>query len=162
MLPPPATNLTSNAALAGATSNPAAMDPAHDLRIADTPRASAPDYRAAQGAGGWSGSALQKPEPVNSNPTDGTRPSPVPMIRSPAAAATSAPPGPAATYEQARAQLEARSVSWSKLEQDQDQWQFTCSVPNSQNPSVSKTYVGKASTPLDAMRVVLKEIDAQR
>jgi len=54
------------------------------------------------------------------------------------------------TYEGAQAQLTARGVTWQRLETwgDQGDWKFTCSIPNKQNPYISRTYEAEAHDPL--------------
>jgi hypothetical protein len=146
-LPPAPTSLTSNAALASAT--PAVLDRTNDLRISDPTRN--PDSHYGQSPGGWSGAVLQKPEPMNGPQS----------AKAPAAPATSAPP---ATLEQARAQLQTRGVAWMRSDylRDQDQWQFSCSIPNPHNPNVSRTYQATAHAELDAIRAVMGQIDKER
>jgi hypothetical protein len=64
-------------------------------------------------------------------------------------------------YEEAQARLTARGVSWQRLETwgEQGDWKFTCSVPNRQNPYISRTYEAEAHDPLSAVRGVLDQLD---
>jgi hypothetical protein len=152
---PAPTSLTSNAALAGGT--PAVLDRSRDLRINDSQPAPASNYGQAPGnANSWSGAVLQRPEPA------GTLVPPAPS--SPPVNTISSTLGPVMTFEQARAQLEARNVAWMRLDfaRDQGDWHFSCAVPNAHNPTVSRTYEAHARDELDAIRAVLAQIDKEK
>ncbi len=135
---------TSTAALASAKATSGSRDSANDLRINDTARS--PISRGESGGNAWGGTVLQRPDAV------------------PPGATVSGSPGANANLEQALAQLEARGATFIRLEyvRDQDQWQVSCSVPNAQNQSVSRTYSYKSRTGLDAVRAVLIQIDKDR
>jgi hypothetical protein len=67
------------------------------------------------------------------------------------------------TFEQARAQLETRGISWYRLETgDSGTYKFSCSVPNRQNRMVSRTYEAQAGSELAAIQAVLDQIDRER
>jgi hypothetical protein len=74
------------------------------------------------------------------------------------------PAGSAATYEQALAQLTSRGVTWYVLENTGDRGlcKFSCSIPNVQNPSISRKYEASAPDYLSAMRAVLDQISKER
>ncbi len=65
------------------------------------------------------------------------------------------------SYEEAQAQLKARGVTWQRLETwgDQGDWKFTCSIPNRQNPYISRTYEVEAHDPFSALRGVLDQLE---
>jgi hypothetical protein len=99
-----------------------------------------------QGQSGGSGAALQPPQPAAQ---------PVSSVRG------VSPAGPRVTsYEQAMALLAAKGVQWRRLETigDQNQSQFSCSIPNPQNPYISRTYEARAATDLDAIQAVIDQI----
>ncbi len=68
------------------------------------------------------------------------------------------------TYEQAQERLAARGVAWQRLETggEQGEWKFSCSIPNRQNPNVSRTYEARACDFLTAIRAVLDQIDKEQ
>jgi hypothetical protein len=65
------------------------------------------------------------------------------------------------SYEEAQARLTARGVAWQRLETwgDQGDWKFTCSIPNRQNPYISRTYEAEAHDPLAALHSVLDQLE---
>ena len=65
------------------------------------------------------------------------------------------------SYEEAQARLTARGVVWQRLETwgDQGDWKFTCSIPNRQNPYISRTYEAEAHDPLSALHGVLDQLE---
>jgi hypothetical protein len=69
--------------------------------------------------------------------------------------------GRATTYEQAQALLAARGVKVQRLEStgENGEWKFICSVPNRQNPQISRTYEARATDPIAAVRAVLDQLD---
>jgi hypothetical protein len=68
-----------------------------------------------------------------------------------------------ASYEQARAQLQARGVTWFRLEtSDQGGYQFSCSIPNRQNKNLSRNYETQAQTELAAIQAALEQIDKEQ
>jgi hypothetical protein len=155
-VPPPrpaaSGSLTSNAALAAGAPRP--LDPSNDLRISDPPRS--PDSRYGQGQPTWTGATLQRPEPV-ANP---------PMVRATPAPVPTAPPVRGlrlASFEQALDQLKARGVTWYDLKTwgDHGDCKFTCSIPNRQNPYISRNYEAQARSYLEAMQAVLDKIDSE-
>lgn len=158
-LPPPPTpsSPTSNAALASGKAASATLDPANDLRINDTAKSSS--GRDA-GPSSWSGTTLQKPEAI---PAANARSSNSPASDMPAPPAQMLP-RQGLTLDQAVAELEARGATFLRLDysRDQQEWQINCSVPNPQNPSVSRTYTYKARTSLEAVRAVLTQLDKDR
>jgi hypothetical protein len=134
-LPPlPAPSSTaSNAALASHPFRP--LDGSHDLRI---PSRGAPPNPQAEFT------------PVN-------RPSPIPTLSHGIGAETN-------TYEQAQARITALGPTWQRLESQGNpaEWQFSCSIPNRQNPSISRTYQAQGQTALAAMQAVLEQIDREQ
>jgi hypothetical protein len=130
----------SNAALASGGS-PKPLPGGTDLRIAgpNTP-------------GTWQGQAtgavLQAPQPAQASAQ------PVSSVRG------VSPAGPRVTsYEQAMALLVAKGVKWRRLETiDQNQSQFSCSIPNPQNPFISRTYEARAASDLEAIQAVIDQI----
>jgi hypothetical protein len=144
-LPPlPAPNSTaSNAALASAPLRP--LDGRHDLRIASPGNVSA----AAPGGGPPNPQATEFTPVANPFPRSGPGASDDSKIT---------------TYEQAQARLTARGVTWQRLETTgaQGEWQFSCSLPNRQNPSISHTYQAQGHDPLAAIKAVLEQIDREQ
>jgi hypothetical protein len=151
-LPGPTTT-ASTAALASV--NPRPVDGSHDLRIPD----SANGQMTAGGQGfGPSGTQLQPP--VMGAPTT---PGFAPVSRQ---GQTVANPGAATgssnlSYEAAQARLTSYGVAWQRLETwgDQGDWKFTCSIPNRQNPYISRTYEAEAHDPLAAVHGVLDQLE---
>jgi hypothetical protein len=150
-LPGPTTT-ASTAALASV--NPRPLDGSH-VRIPDS--ASTPAAASGQGFGP-SGTQLQQP-------VTGALPAPgfAPVSRQ---GQTVANPGAMAgssnlSYEEAQARLTARGVNWQRLETwgDQGDWKFTCSIPNKQNPYISRTYEAEAHDPLSAIHGVLDQLE---
>jgi hypothetical protein len=149
---PVARSSTSPAALAGGTGQ--SLDGSHDpLRIADP-----------QAGGAWKGSqtgvVLNRPElaPDPVRPSNVVAP-PAGPVAAPGIALTAG--GRAITYEQAQALLAARGVKVQRLEStgENGEWKFTCSVPNRQNPQISRTYEARATDPIAAVRAVLDQLD---
>jgi hypothetical protein len=99
-----------------------------------------------------SGAVLRGPEPVTE---------PVAHREEAVATPVAQASGRIATYEQAQAQLAARGVVWQRLENttDKSEWQFSCSVPNRQNPRLRRTYQARAADHLSAIKAVLDQID---
>lgn len=137
-------SLTSNAALAAGPAP--TLDPGRDLRISDTPpRPSSP--------GG--------PNPV---PSGQPLETPTRATGRPEALLTqTAGPGGGTrllSFEHALTVLNSRGVRWQRLESSgPGDWKFTCSVPNRQNPSFSRTYEGRARDHLSAMQVVIDQME---
>lgn len=175
-LPPlPPTSATSPAALA--TSRP--LEGGNELRIGT---ASNPGTTPPSTPTGWQG---QPPPPPPTNwQTPSAPPASVPGPRSQAIPPASLPTAsaiepvsrrdpilargaaplsmpPVMSYEQAQAILLSRGVKWQRLETwgDRGEWKFSCSIPNRQNPFISRTYEGRATDYLSAVRAVLGQID---
>jgi hypothetical protein len=67
------------------------------------------------------------------------------------------------SYEQARAQLQARNVAWFRLETGEPSgYKFSCSIPNRQNRNLSRTFEAQAQTELAAIQAVLEQIDKEQ
>jgi hypothetical protein len=68
------------------------------------------------------------------------------------------------SYEQAQAYLHAHGVKGQRLETwgDQGEWKFSCSIPNRQNPYISRNYEGRAADYISAMRAVIEQIQKER
>ena len=147
----PAPNSTaSTAALASGAVAPA--DSQHNLQIGDA--------RPPAAGSTWSG-----PPTAGSTVLQPPQPALIPAAsRGAAAPASSAAPGTRLTsYEQARAQLQARGVTWFRLETiDPAGFQFSCSVPNRQNRNISRTYEAQASTELGAIQAAIEQIDKEQ
>jgi hypothetical protein len=173
-LPGP-TSTGSTAALASV--NPRPIDGTHDLRIPDSTLAgnANPAWNGAGSIGtappitvptspvanGMASPVALAPGGQLQQPTTGF--APVSRMQSgttPGADATRLAGGNL-TYEGAQAQLTARGVTWQRLESwgDQGDWKFTCSIPNKQNPYISRTYEAEAHDPLSAVRGVLDQLD---
>jgi hypothetical protein len=91
----------------------------------------------------------------------------------PSRSAPQPPAGPAGTltgtqragsYESAQAELQARGVKVRRLEIDPQtgEWHFIGSLPNAQNPNISRTYETRAGDQLSALRAVIEQIDRER
>jgi hypothetical protein len=65
----------------------------------------------------------------------------------------------AATYEQLVSQLKERGVDWYRLEKGSKGVNFTCTIPNPQNPAKIRTLEGTAGTDTGAIKAVLEQID---
>jgi hypothetical protein len=170
---PGPTSTGSTAALASV--NPRPIDGTHDLRIPD-------GNVAANGNSAWNGGAggIGTAPPINVPTGPAATSTASPVALAPGGQLQQPPPGfapvsrmqsggaaPSAgsngsmTYEDAQARLTARGVSWQRLETwgDQGDWKFTCSIPNKQNPYISRTYEAEAHDPLSAVRGVLDQLD---
>jgi hypothetical protein len=144
-LPGP-TSTASTAALASV--NPRPIDGSHDLRITDPAGSTA--------AVGGQGLGTQLQQPVMGAPPTATF---APVSRQ---GQTLASPGSSnLSYEEAQARLRALGVTWQRLETwgDQGDWKFTCSIPNRQNPYISRTYEAEAHDPLSALHGVLDQLE---
>lgn len=141
--------LTSNAALANGV--PDVPDNGQDLRIAGSyPRS---DTTVAQ-----AGAVLQQPQSPAAPVAGQLTSAPIAAAPPPSAPSPSAPAAP--SFEQTVAALNAHHVSWQRLETlDSGGWKFSCSLPNPQNPGVSRTYTATAAEPVAAVRAVLEQID---
>jgi hypothetical protein len=146
-LPGP-TATASTAALASV--NPRPLDGSHDLRIPDTTGSTG-------GGQGFSPSGTQLQQPViGAPPTQGFAPV---SRQGPPVAHFGAMAGSSnLSYEAAQARLSALGVAWQRLETFGD-WKFTCSIPNKQNPYISRTYEADAHDPLSAVHGVLDQIE---
>lgn len=147
---PASTAAGSTAALAGGAAP--VWDGRHNLQIDDP--------RPAAGNPGWSnptvaGAVLQRPVPIPGQAAP-------PATAAPGTAALVS--GPKVTsYEQAQAQLKARGVLWQRLEAAANQqWKFTCSVPNPHNAQISRVYEAQAASGLEAIQAILEQIDRDR
>ncbi len=140
-LPPlPAPNSTaSNAALASNPGRP--LDGRHDLQIND-------------------------PRQDSSNPNwsvPGGNAAPLPQDRAVTPAYASANGSRLGSFEQAKAQLDARGVTWYRLESGEPgMFKFSCSVPNRHNRTLSRTHEAQAASELAAIQAVLDQIDRER
>ncbi len=68
-----------------------------------------------------------------------------------------------ASYEQAQVALLGKGVKWQQLQMagDPGEWSFSCSLPDRQNPSISRTYTGKGPNYLAAMQAVLDQMERE-
>jgi len=72
-------------------------------------------------------------------------------------------------YEAAQDALKARGVTWQRLETlgelgDQDEWKFSCSIPDRKNPGIRQRVETKAvgEHGVAAMRLAIQEIDKEQ
>lgn len=150
-LPAPTTAGSTAALAAGAAP---VFDGRHNLQI-DDPRPTAGNPAWTSPTAG--GTVLQQPVPIpgQSAPPTGAAPAPgtIALVS-----------GPKVTsYEQAQAQLAARGVLWQRLEAvANQQWKFSCSVPNPQNKQISRVYEAQAASGLEAIQAILEQIDKDR
>ncbi|HXG08996.1 MAG TPA: hypothetical protein VNK04_04340 [Gemmataceae bacterium] len=146
-LPAP-TSSTSPAALAGGVFQP--LDPRPEFRT--TGRGAGPSWKGP----GTAGAVLQPPEPVAEG-LPRSDPGPAPGFT------LVGGPRPL-TYEQAQTLLQARGVTWQRLEAGPEpgEWKFSCSIPNRQNPQIRRFYEAKAQDPITAIRAVLEQMDRER
>jgi hypothetical protein len=156
-LPVPS-SATSQAALAAGTNNPS-LDPSRDLRIgggAPTPVLDNGSWR------GPAGATLRQPEPV---PEGKPRAEAIPVLGTGQSMVTLTSTGNASEeYRQLQAQLQARGVTWQRLETwgENGDWKFSCSIPNRQNPNIRRNYEAIAHGDLAAVRAALEQIDRER
>jgi hypothetical protein len=157
-LPPLPGPTTTGSTAALAAVNPRPLDGSHDLRIPDPAGASSPAILAppvVPNGNTSSGTLLQQPQtgftPVSRQPTASGAPS----VGSTALANGNL------SYEEAQARLTARGVTWQRLETwgEQGDWRFSCSIPNRQNPYISRTYEAEAHDPLAAIHGVLNQLE---
>lgn len=68
------------------------------------------------------------------------------------------------TYEEARAVLQQRGVTWQRLETwgEDGLWKFTCAIPNAKNPNIRRTYEAQAPDAIAVLRAVIEQIDRDR
>jgi hypothetical protein len=145
-LPPPSSS-GSTAALAGGTSPSRPADSRSGLQIGSgTPPTAL--VSATPNA-----PALRPPEPtahLTSNPIPST--------------GSTAPMTPhLASYEQAQVTLLGKGIKWQQLQMtgDPGEWSFSCSLPDRQNPAMSRTYSGKGPNYLAAMQAVLDQMERE-
>jgi hypothetical protein len=148
-LPPAPSGTASTTALAQGVSQP--LDSRYNLGMG-TPG----ENRSWAGLTTAGNTSLSRPEPVT-----GLVP---PPDRSAARALESTTGSRLRSFEDAQALLRDRGITWQRLESAADQggWKFSCSIPNRQNPKVSRTYEAQARTELDAIQAVLDQIDKER
>ncbi len=136
------------AALSSATRGP--LDPARgELRIGDT---ATPTWQGTGGAG--AGVALQAPQPAGG--------SAVPLAPKAGAEVQLTGNVAAPTYEQLKAQLQARGVSVFNIKVDAatGETTLTCFVPVKGDPTKQQTYQAtRARDEVAAMRAVLEQLD---
>lgn len=150
-LPPLAPSSTTSTAALASLSRP--LDGGRDLRIG-TPRPDAP-------SDGWAGQGMTLVAEGHGAVLGPPQTAPVPA---PVAAQTvSTGDRTISTYEQAKAELDARGALWQRLETDAETglWKFSCALPNKQNPRLHRTYQAKAADSLAAIRAVFEQIDQQ-
>ncbi len=134
----------------GCATNPAAHDPMLGDRI---PATQAYPRAAAQGTSGVpAGRAASQDRMAIDNPPA--------LPAQPVRQTGWSQPGGELTWEQARQMLRDRRVDWQRLDQHEHQWVFCCSIPDSRNPSVSRHYRAQGATELEAIQLVLQQIDA--
>ncbi|HEV3259016.1 MAG TPA: hypothetical protein VG013_19245 [Gemmataceae bacterium] len=151
---PPAApaSLTSNAALA--VSTPATVDHNQDVRVGSA--SAATQYSGQYNPAPGGGAVLHRPEPAFEPPAQHDS-----MLKQ-VFGFTGASHG--ASYEQLKAQLVSRGVTFVRLETwgEHGGWKFTCSIPNRQNPYISRTYEAQAQDDLGAIRAVIAQMDKEQ
>lgn len=159
------TGTPSTAALAVGSAQP--INPASTLRIGQ-PQPVQPAAPIA--TGGWTGS----PTPMAGTPNQGAllRPPATPTntaagvgAATPIAATAPQPQAVASggSDEQLQSELKVRHVQWQRSETTADgKWKFVCSVPNKQNPNITRTYEGVANDRLSAIKAVIEKIDTDK
>lgn len=70
--------------------------------------------------------------------------------------------GNSLTWEQAQEMLRARGVNWQQSEYRDGQWYFRCSIPNPQNPGLTRYFEANAPDEISAVRAALERMDSQR
>lgn len=146
---PAITSATSTAAIASGVPR---LEGGHDLRIIGPPVGAMLVGGPQTGpAPATAASALSKPV--------ATPGAPVPLQSEPTAPAPSV-----GSYEQLQSALAARGITWQRLEflGDRREWKYSCSVPNRQRPTVSRTYEARAADSLAAMQSVLDQIQREQ
>jgi hypothetical protein len=68
------------------------------------------------------------------------------------------------SFEEALRQIAARKPLWQDLKSvgENGDWQFSCSIPNSQNARIRRTYEAKAGDPTAAIRAVLEQLEKEQ
>lgn len=150
-------NPTSNAALAAGAFQP--LSGGSELSI---------------GGGGPSAVRLQAPTftPANAPPPP-VQPlaptAPIAVVTAPAESSPAAPAQPTfrssptggrvMSIDQAQVVLERHNVRWQRIDRTPaGEWKFSCSIPDRQDPSKSRTYVAEAATQLGAYQAALERI----
>jgi len=63
------------------------------------------------------------------------------------------------TMDQAKEQLKARGVTWHQLEMGSDGlWHFRCTMPDPENPGVSRVYETSDTSDLNAVKKALANL----
>jgi hypothetical protein len=137
---------------------PRSFDSANDLRIASGQANPAPANGLPQGTVTGmerEGAVLRPPQAVLD---------PASRPGAPVAPATPVSGGRGGSYEQLQTQLAARGVTWQRLEctGENEDWKFSCSVPNRQNPNLRRTYEAHAREALAAIQAVLDQMDKDK
>ena len=134
-----------------------------DLRIpgdASTPT-SLPGTAAARGVA--PGITVGGPVPATNGSTSHLAPVPVSAAPIPQPGVSTAPAsgGAGMTFEQAQRLLKQYGVNWQRLDMEDGQWKFECSVPNPSNPSVSRHFFTTKPFPNEvlAIREVIDQIE---
>ena len=69
--------------------------------------------------------------------------------------------GAADSYASLQAELARKGVVFQRLEMtNANEWRFTCTVADKQNPSLRRNFDHRGRTDIEVMRAVLDEIDA--
>jgi hypothetical protein len=89
-------------------------------------------------------------------------PTPNPLLTQQPAAVSPTPPGQQMENDPFQAQFKARGVTWRKAENVAGGVRVTCTVPNPQNPQVSRAYEAIGPDYPAAARAVIWEIDNKR
>jgi hypothetical protein len=150
---------TSQAALAAGV-NPS-LDSGRDLRIG-VKAVSTGDSGTGRTTGTQGGAILRGPEPANGSAPRADSTPPVGVTTPPVTLASGS--GPAEEYRQLQAQLQARGVTWQRLETwgENGDWKFSCSIPYPNNPNTRHNINAIARGDLAAIRAALEQIDQEK
>jgi len=160
-LPVPS-SATSNAALAGGAFQP--LDSARELRIGNGNASGNAVPASWRDPGDGTKATLSQPQPEQSRPVAGqptsssttrqeSRPAPAPLAGAAGASA-----------DALLALLQARGVTWHRLETSGDSrdWKYSCSVPNTNNPNIRRMYEAHGRDARTAMAAVLAQMDQEQ
>lgn len=158
---PASHTVPSQSSLAGGTTQP--PDDARTLRIETQPVV--PVSSSGGPAHGVAPNNVQVEGPIPMpESTSKTMSAPIASagMRPPDGAVAPPPPGGAMTFEQAQQQLKQRGVVWWRLDSDQGQCKFQCSLPLPGSKNMNSFYEAKAADPLSAARAVIEKIDKEQ
>ncbi|MGH7172503.1 MAG: hypothetical protein ACRELG_19665 [Gemmataceae bacterium] len=161
--PPMPSSYTAPGPAALAVGETGTSESGRDLRIPrDSPTPTGlPGNAAARGVA--PGVVMGNPVPATSGSTSHLAPNPVSGAAVPQPGASMAPAAGAAgmTFEQAQRLLKQYGVNWQRLDMDDGQWKFECSIPNPSTPSMSRHFYTTKTFPdeVSAIREVINQIE---